>query len=111
GGSRAVRCHRRSSGSGAHRGEGGPDETGGQGADEGMSRPSHEYLKGQRIHPAPIEGSETVADLIDNAFLAYNAGRLREGCHLFTRRMLEPDVTVGMSLPGAMTPAGPGRGC
>ena len=68
-----------------------------------MTRPSHEYLRGQRIDPAPIDGRETVADLIDNAFLAYNAGRLREGCQLFTRRMLEPDVTVGMTLTGAMT--------
>jgi deoxyhypusine synthase len=73
-----------------------------------MSRPSDDYLKGQRIDPAPIDGGETAADLIDNAFLAYNAGRLREGCQLFTRRMLEPDVTVGMTLTGAMTPAGLG---
>jgi deoxyhypusine synthase len=49
-----------------------------------------------------------VADLIDNAFLAYNAGRLREGCQLFVQRMLEPDTTVGMTLTGAMTPAGLG---
>ena len=73
-----------------------------------MNRPSHDYLRGARIDPSPINGRETTADLIDNAFLAYNAGRLREGCHLFTRRMLEPDVTVGMTLTGAMTPAGLG---
>ena len=45
---------------------------------------------------------------MDNAFLAYNAGRMREGCQLFTTRMLQPDTTVGMSLTGAMTPAGIG---
>jgi deoxyhypusine synthase len=73
-----------------------------------MTRPSAEHLRGRRINPAPISGQETVADLIDNAFLAYNAGRLREACLLFTSRMLEPDVTVGMSLTGAMTPAGLG---
>ena len=73
-----------------------------------MTRPSHQFLRGQRIDPAPIDGRETVAELIDNAFLAYNAGRLREGCQLLTRRMLEPDVTVGMTLTGAMTPAGLG---
>jgi len=73
-----------------------------------MSRPSHQYLRGTRIDPDPITGAETAADLIDNAFLAYNAGRLREGCQLFVQRMLEPDVTVGMSLTGAMTPAGLG---
>src|SRR4026209_2546380 len=73
-----------------------------------MTRPSHQFLRGQRIDPAPIDGRETVAELIDNAFLAYNAGRLREGCQLLTRRMLEPDDTVGMTLTGAMTPAGLG---
>ena len=52
-----------------------------------------------------------MAALIDNAFLAYNAGRLREGCQLFTQRMLEPDTTVGMTLTGAMTPAGIGMSC
>jgi deoxyhypusine synthase len=73
-----------------------------------MSRPSSSLLRGRRIDPSAITGQETVADLVDNAFLAYNAGRLREGCLLFTQRMLEPNVTVGMSLTGAMTPAGLG---
>jgi deoxyhypusine synthase len=73
-----------------------------------VSRPSTPYLRGQRIDPKAITGKENVADLIDNAFLAYNAGRIREGCQLFTQRMLEQDVTVGMTLTGAMTPAGLG---
>ncbi|HEX5575822.1 MAG TPA: deoxyhypusine synthase family protein, partial [Gemmatimonadales bacterium] len=76
-----------------------------------MSRPSEPYLRGQRIDPKATTGKETVAELIDNAFLAYNAGRLREGCQLFTQVMLEPDVTVGMTLTGAMTPAGLGMSC
>jgi deoxyhypusine synthase len=66
------------------------------------------YLRGPRIDPRPIDGKETVADLIDNAFLAYNAARLREACTLFTRKMLEPDVTIGLTLTGALTPAGLG---
>src|ERR671915_1354990 len=76
-----------------------------------MTRPSAPYLRGQRIDPQATTGKETVAELIDNAFLAYNAGRLREGCQLFTERMLSPDVTVGMTLTGAMTPAGLGMSC
>ncbi len=76
-----------------------------------MTRPSGPYLRGKRIDPTAISGQELVADLVDNAFLAYNAGRLREGCHLFARRMLQPDTTVGMSLTGAMTPAGIGMSC
>jgi len=66
------------------------------------------YLRGPRIDPRPIDGRETAADLIDNAFLAYNAARLREACGLFTQKMLERDVTVGMTLTGALTPAGLG---
>jgi deoxyhypusine synthase len=76
--------------------------------DERMTRPSAPYLRGQRIDPRAISGKESVAELVENAFLAYNAGRLREGCQLFTQRMLEPDVTVGLTLTGAMTPAGLG---
>lgn len=73
-----------------------------------MTRPSAAFLRGPRISPKGITGAEPVADLIDGAFLAYNAGRLREACQLFTTRILEPDVTVAMSLTGAMTPAGLG---
>ncbi len=63
---------------------------------------------GAAHRPAPIKGGEAVADLIDETFLAYNAGRLREACQLFTQKMLEPDVTVGLSITGALTPAGLG---
>ena len=66
------------------------------------------YLSGARIAPQPIAGSMSAADLIDTAFLAYNGGRLREGCRLFTERMLDDDVTVGITLTGALTPAGLG---
>ena len=73
-----------------------------------MTDQRSDYLRGQRIDPRPITGAETVADLIENAFLAYNAGRLREGARLFVERMLADETTVGMSLTGAMTPAGLG---
>ena len=66
------------------------------------------FLRGKRIDPAPIAKEITVADLIDESFLAYNAARLREACQLFTTKMLEPEVTVGLSLTGALTPAGLG---
>jgi deoxyhypusine synthase len=66
------------------------------------------FLSGARIAPARVSGDMSVADLIDNAFLAYNAGRLQEGCRLFTERMLEDDVTIGITLTGALTPAGLG---
>ena len=77
----------------------------------GAKHTSHEqsrFLRGDRIEPRAIDGRETAADLIDNAFLAYNAARLREACGLFVKKMLEPDVTIGMTLTGALTPAGLG---
>jgi deoxyhypusine synthase len=83
---------------------------------EGPSRSTHtsplhgrsRFLRGDRIEPKSIDGKESVADLIDNAFLAYNAARLREACGLFTKKMLDDDVTIGMTLTGALTPAGLG---
>jgi len=66
------------------------------------------FLHGQRIEPPAIDGNISIVDLVDKTFNAYNAARFREACHLFTERMLEDDVTVGMSLSGAMTPAGIG---
>jgi deoxyhypusine synthase len=73
-----------------------------------MAKRKSRFLQGRRIDPAPITKRIGVADLIDESFLAYNAARLREACHLFTRKMLEPEVTVGLSLTGALTPAGLG---
>jgi deoxyhypusine synthase len=77
----------------------------------GAAHTSHEksrFLRGQAIDPRSIDGSESVADLIDGTFLAYNAARLREAAQLFAGKMLEPDVTVGLTLTGALTPAGLG---
>ena len=66
------------------------------------------YLQGQAIEPPAIDGNISLVDLIDKTFNAYNGARFREACHLFTERMLQDDVTVGVSLSGAMTPAGLG---
>ncbi|HOK78557.1 MAG TPA: deoxyhypusine synthase [Verrucomicrobiota bacterium] len=69
------------------------------------------FLSGPRILPRNITGKEKVSDIIDKTYLAYNSARLREGCHLFVEKMLEPDVTIGMSFAGALTPAGLGCSC
>jgi len=68
----------------------------------------HVFLGGKRILPKGLTGKEPVEHLVDETFLAYNAARLKEGCQLFTERMLAPDVTIGMSISGALTPAGLG---
>src|SRR5690348_7319032 len=77
----------------------------------GEKHTAHEtsrFLRGQRIDPRRIDGKETVAELIEGTYLAYNAARLREAAQLFTEKMLESDVTVGLTLTGALTPAGLG---
>jgi len=76
-----------------------------------MKRQKNILLSGNQILPKPIPKNVTVLQLIDEYFQAYNSGRLREAAHLFTERMLEPDVTIGMSLTGALTPAGVGGSC
>jgi deoxyhypusine synthase len=66
------------------------------------------YLSGERILPPEIGAGIGLADLVDQAFGSYNAGRLREACRLFVRELAKPDVTIGMSLTGALTPTGLG---
>lgn len=66
------------------------------------------FLQGKRIAPTPITKDTTLVELLENNFQAYNAARLREGAQLFAERMLGDNVTVGMTLTGALTPAGIG---
>jgi deoxyhypusine synthase len=67
-------------------------------------------ILGHKIAPAPMAVDVSVVDLIDSYFSAYNSARLREICHLLSREVLQDGVTVGVSLSGAMTPAGFGVG-
>ncbi|MFO0877394.1 MAG: deoxyhypusine synthase [Gemmataceae bacterium] len=62
----------------------------------------------KRIEPAALTGNTSVPQVIDEAFLSYNAGRLREACRLYATKMLADDAIVGLSLSGALTPAGLG---
>jgi deoxyhypusine synthase len=64
-----------------------------------------------RLNPPGIGKDISAADLIDQAFLAYNGGRLREAAQLLTQKMLPEDGYIGMSLTGALTPAGLGKSC
>lgn len=66
------------------------------------------FLSGKRIDPTPITGGMSVSQLVDGTFQAYNAARLREAALLLTRKMLDDDVTVGLTMTGALTPAGLG---
>jgi deoxyhypusine synthase len=64
-----------------------------------------------RLNPRGVAKNISAADLIDQAFLAYNGGRLREAARLLTDKMLPKDGFIGMSLTGALTPAGLGKSC
>ena len=70
------------------------------------------YLSGKRIRYYRPTGSPDVRRLIDDGFQAFNAARLSEACHIFSEKMLQPehDTTIGLTVAGALTPAGLG-GC
>ncbi len=76
-----------------------------------MKQSKNQYLKGKAIITKPIPKNISVKPLVDEYFQAYNSGRLREACQLFTEKMLTEDTTIGMSLTGALTPAGLGGSC
>src|SRR6266699_511764 len=71
-----------------------------------------DFLSGPQIIPRRIKPGMTVVELIDQQFQAYNSARLNEAAHLYAEEMLAPekDVTIGLTMAGALTPAGLG-GC
>ncbi len=84
-----------------------------QNSHEQEQRPTQsEYLSGEQILPHRVQPNMAVAELIDQQFQAYNAARLNEAARLFAQEMLNPekDVTIGLTMAGALTPAGLG-GC
>ncbi len=72
----------------------------------------NDYLSGPQIVPRRVNPGMTVVELIDQQFQAYNSARLYEAARLDTEEMLVPekDVTIGLTMAGALTPAGLG-GC
>src|SRR5687767_13205854 len=83
-----------------HRSPGAPD------------KPRTSYLSGKPIRYYRPRGSADIKRLIEEGFQAFNAARLGEACRIFTDKMLLPEqeTTVGLTIAGAMTPAGLG-GC
>jgi deoxyhypusine synthase len=65
-------------------------------------------ILGRKLEPRRIPGEITVTQLVDEFLLSYNAARLREASQLFAREILKPDVVVGVTLSGALTPTGLG---
>jgi len=67
----------------------------------------HHYLSGKRVLPQPLTPKTDIAALVDNMD-AYNGGRLRAACQLIRDKYAKQDVTIGLSIAGALTPAGLG---
>src|SRR5262245_16143591 len=74
-------------------------------------KPYLHQISHRRLDPPALDGQAPLARVIDEAFLSYNAGRLREACRLYATKMLAEDTVVGLSLSGALTPAGLGISC
>src|SRR5512138_3153465 len=74
-------------------------------------RISKKFAAYPRLNPFGVGRNISAADLIDQSMLAYNGGRLREAAQLLARKMLPNDGYIGMSLTGALTPAGLGKSC
>jgi len=72
---------------------------------------SKKFAAYPRLNPLGVGKNISAADLIDECFLAYNGGRLREAAKLLVEKMLPNDGCIGMSLTGALTPAGLGKSC
>jgi deoxyhypusine synthase len=78
---------------------------------EDLKHPYLHRISHKRIDPPALTPQTTLPQVIEEAFLSYNAGRLSEACRLYTHKMLAKDTVVGLSLSGALTPAGLGISC
>ena len=75
---------------------------------DGHRTDRHRLDERRRLLPPPMRGgSREVVELVDTYFNAYNGARVREACRLLAK-VIEEGATVGMSLSGALTPAGLG---
>lgn len=74
------------------------------------NRPQNQYFE-KKIEPMVIGKGYTIRTLIDGCFTSFNARNFRNACQLFVDQILINNATVGMSLTGALTPAGLGRSC
>jgi deoxyhypusine synthase len=72
---------------------------------------SRKFAAYPRLNPLGVGRNISAADLIETSFLAYNGGRIREAAKLLAEKMLVRNGYVGMSLTGALTPAGLGKSC
>lgn len=60
---------------------------------------------GRHIMPSPLSAHATLNQVV-YAMTAYNGARLNEACRLFAEKLAQPDVVIGLTIAGAMTPGG-----
>ncbi|RLC35277.1 MAG: deoxyhypusine synthase [Candidatus Nealsonbacteria bacterium] len=66
------------------------------------------FFCGRKIQAKKLKKGIKVTELVEEYYQAYNSARLNEACRLYAEKMLNPkkDVTIGITLAGALTPAG-----
>ncbi len=69
------------------------------------------FRRFSRLDPRSLRQGTQASALVADTFQAYNAARLREGCELFIRKMLPRNGLIGLSVTGALVPAGLGKSC
>ncbi|MBN1793401.1 MAG: deoxyhypusine synthase [Candidatus Omnitrophica bacterium] len=70
----------------------------------------NKYLCRPRIYPVDLKKNMKVTDLVDvyTCSGSFQGGRLAEACAIFERMLNDPDVCIGLTIAGAMIPAGMG---
>jgi len=63
------------------------------------------------LKPKPLVRGMTVDEVIESSLFSFNAGTFRKACELFAKHIVKKDVRIGVSLAGALVPAGIGRSC
>jgi len=63
------------------------------------------------LEPRAIEKGMTVDEVVEGALFSFNAGTFRKACELFVNKIARKNVRIGISLSGALVPAGIGRSC
>jgi len=63
------------------------------------------------LKPVAVDGEMTVVDLIDKCMVSFNARQLRAACRLYSDVLTQNGTRIGLSLSGALVPAGLGSSC
>lgn len=71
------------------------------------SRPCFKHLK-KPVRPPQVRRGMRHAEFVDSCMSSFNAGRFSEACRLFAEKIAVNGTCIGLSLSGALVPAGLG---